>query len=163
PPRAMAQPPATSSPQIASVSTVEVRAEALIGQPVTAAARKLRQLGLTVRVVWRTSGDQAAGTVLAVRPAGRRPAGSLVTLFGAFRKAGNRDQGGSATRPGPGPGPGHGAGNGNGDGQGNGHGNGNGQGHGNGNGQGHGNGNGQGHGNGNAPTDSRDGVIAEFG
>jgi len=157
PPRAMAQPPATSSPQIASVSTVEVRAEALIGQPVTAAARKLRQLGLTVRVVWRTSGDQAAGTVLAVRPAGRRPAGSLVTLFGAFRKAGNRDQGGSATRPGPGPGPGpgHGAGNGNGDGQGNGHGNGNGQ--------GHGNGNGQGHGNGNAPTDSRDGVIAEFG
>ena len=144
PPRAMTVPQAASSPKIASVSTVNVREETLVGRPVAAAARQLRQLGLTVHVVWETSGGQAAGTVLDVRPAGRRPVGSLVTLVGAFRRAGHRDPAGRGTPPGqdPGPGPGHGAGNGNG----------NGQGIGNGNGQGHGKSDGTGPDNGNSRT-----------
>ena len=120
------------------------RTARIIAQTPAAAARQLRQLGLTVHVVWETSGGQAAGTVLDVRPAGRRPVGSLVTLVGAFRRAGHRDPAGRGTPPGqdPGPGPGHGAGNGNGNGQGNG----------NGNGPGHGKSDGTGPDNGNSHT-----------
>jgi hypothetical protein len=64
--------------------TVEVRPGPLIGQPVTVAVRRLRQQGLSVRIVWRPSGEQSPGTVLSVSPAGQRPAGSTVTLTAAL-------------------------------------------------------------------------------
>lgn len=140
PPRAMAQPPATAPPTMASVSTVEVSGETLTGQPVAAAVRQLRRLGLTVRVLWRESEGQAPSTVLDVQPAGRRPVGSLVTVIGAFRPTGHRNQAGNDPRPAPGHGHGNGGGNG--------------HRHGNGNGQGNGNGNGERNGNGNTPGDS---------
>jgi serine/threonine-protein kinase len=77
---------------------VEVRAAALIGQPVAAAAHRLRRQGLSVRVRWRPSGEQSAGTVMAVRPAGPRPVGSTIILVAAVRPApsgnGNNSHGG---------------------------------------------------------------------
>jgi serine/threonine-protein kinase len=147
-PHAMAQPSAASAPTMASAATVEVSAGTLTGQPVTAVVRQLRQLGLTVRVVWRASGNQVPGTVLRVQPAGRHPVGSLVTVIGAFRPDGHRAQAGGSPRTDPGPG--HGAGNGKGNG--NGQGQGNGQGHANG--PGHGAGDEQGNGTANAAGDS---------
>jgi hypothetical protein len=60
-----------------------VRRGALIGQPVTVAAQQLRRHGLRVRVRWQFSAGAPAGTVLAVQPAGPRPAGSVITLIGA--------------------------------------------------------------------------------
>jgi hypothetical protein len=65
------------------VRLVDVHRGALIGQPVTVAARRLRRHGLKVRVLWQFSAAAPGGTVLAVRPAGPRPAGSVVTLVGA--------------------------------------------------------------------------------
>jgi eukaryotic-like serine/threonine-protein kinase len=86
---------------------VEVRAAALIGQPVAAAARRLRQRGLSVRIRWRRSGEQPPGAVLSVRPAGPRPVGSTVTLVAAVRPARAGDGGNGQDRHG-----GHGDGNG---------------------------------------------------
>ena len=48
-------------PGAAQAATVEVRPGPLIGLPVTAAVRRLRQQGLSVRVVWRRSDDQPPG------------------------------------------------------------------------------------------------------
>jgi serine/threonine protein kinase len=76
-----ATPSATGS---AKVTTVDVKQSSLIGQPVAAAARWLRQQGLSVHVVWRPSDQQRPGTVLAVQPAGQRPVGSVVTLTAAL-------------------------------------------------------------------------------
>jgi serine/threonine-protein kinase len=104
-PHAVTIPSATPSgparPAHAQATTVEIRAGALIGQPVAVAAQRLRQQGLSVRVRWRHSADQPPGTVLSVRPAGRRPIGSLVTLTAALRQGdgqGGGDQGGNAGR-----------------------------------------------------------------
>ena len=156
PPRATAQPPATSPPTMASVSTVMVSGETLTGQPVTAVERQLRKRGLIVRVVWRTSDAQAPGTILGVQPAGRRPVGSLVTVVGAARPAGRRGPAGRGARTGssPAPEPGDGNGAGNGAGPGNGNGKAHGAGPGNGKANGAGQGNGNDNGNGNAPGDS---------
>jgi hypothetical protein len=65
------------------VRLVDVHRGALIGQPVTAAAQLLQRHGLKVRVRWQLSAAAPPGTVLAVQPAGRRPAGSVITLIGA--------------------------------------------------------------------------------
>jgi hypothetical protein len=104
-PHAVTIPSATPSgparPAHAQATTVEIRAGALIGQPVAVAAQRLRQQGLSVRVRWRHSADQPPGTVLSVRPAGRRPIGSLVTLTAALRQGGGQgggDKGGNAGR-----------------------------------------------------------------
>ena len=86
-PSSPAQPGATGS------RMVDVNLGALIGQPVGAAAHLLRQQGLAVHVRWRHSGGQPPGTVLSVRPAGPRPAGSLVTLTAALNP-GHDGQGG---------------------------------------------------------------------
>jgi hypothetical protein len=96
-PRAVTVPSAAPSgpvqPVRTQVTTVHVRADTLIGQPVAAAAQRLRQRGLSVRIRWRRSGAQLPGTVLSVRPAGRRPVGSRVTLIAALRPEHAGDQG----------------------------------------------------------------------
>jgi len=71
-------------PSSAKVATVEVNSGLLLGQAVTVAAQRLRQQGLTVRVIWRHSHEQSAGTVVAVWPTGLRPVGSMVSLTGAL-------------------------------------------------------------------------------
>jgi eukaryotic-like serine/threonine-protein kinase len=68
-----------------AATTVEVSASALHGQKVTLVAARLRRLGLTVVVRWRETGQVAAGRVVSVQPAGRRPAGSKVVVVGALR------------------------------------------------------------------------------
>jgi hypothetical protein len=147
-PHAGTTPPASSRPNDPGVRLVGVHRGALIGEPVTVAARQLRRHGLVVRVLWQVSAAQPAGTVLAVRPAGPRPAGSVVTLIGAVAPPpppppspppGHSDHGHGG---GPGPGAGGGPGNGNGGDGGPGNGNG-GPGHGHG-GPGDGGGNGDG-------------------
>jgi serine/threonine-protein kinase len=98
-PHVPAGPSATHKPADPRVRLVDVHRGALIGQPVTVAAQQLRRHGLRVRVRWQFSTVAPAGTVLAVQPAGSRPAGSVITLVGAV--------------PPPPPGPGdHGHGNG---------------------------------------------------
>jgi hypothetical protein len=96
-PHAGTVPSATPSgpprPGATGARMVDVNLRALIGQPVGAAAHLLRQQGLAVRVRWQHSGGQPPGTVLSVRPAGPRPAGSLVTLTAAL-KPGHDGQGG---------------------------------------------------------------------
>jgi eukaryotic-like serine/threonine-protein kinase len=87
-----------------SPGMVTVSESALLGQPVGAARHQLHQLGLSVRVAWQPGGDQQAGTVISVRPAGQVPVGSTIVLTAA--------------------GNGHHHGDGNGQGNGNGHGNG---------------------------------------
>jgi len=129
-PPAAAGPSATHRPADPRVRLVDVHRGALMGEPVTTAARMLRRQGLRVRVRWQFSAAVPAGTVLAVRPAGPRPAGSVVTLIGAV--------------PPPSPGPGD-----------HGHGHGHDHGHGGSDGPGHGNG-GQGNGDG-GPGNSGDG------
>jgi hypothetical protein len=86
-----ATPTGPARPGSARVTTVEVRPGPLIGQPVTVAAHRLRQQGLSVRIVWRRSGEHSPGTVLSVSPAGRRPAGSTVTLTAALAPHGHGD------------------------------------------------------------------------
>jgi eukaryotic-like serine/threonine-protein kinase len=96
-PRAVTIPSATPSgparPAHAGSPIVEVRASALIGQPVAVAVHRLRQQGLSVRVRWQRSGAQPPGTVLSVRPAGSRPVGSTVTLVAAVSPGRSRDGG----------------------------------------------------------------------
>jgi eukaryotic-like serine/threonine-protein kinase len=79
-PHAGAVPSGSARPGPAKVATVDINPGPLLGQPVTAAAQRLRQQGLTVRVVWRHSDKQPTGTVLAVQPAGKLPVGNVVTL-----------------------------------------------------------------------------------
>jgi serine/threonine-protein kinase len=123
-PPAVAGPSATHRPSDPRVRLVDVHRGALIGQPVTAAAQLLQRHGLKVRVRWQLSAAAPPGTVLAVQPAGRRPAGSVITLIGAVP-------------PPPSPAPG-----------GHGHGSGHGHGHGHGHGSGHGGDGGPGNGDG---------------
>jgi tRNA A-37 threonylcarbamoyl transferase component Bud32 len=72
-------------PQTQAVHTVDVSRAALLGEPVTQAARQLRSEGFRVDVLWTAAPAQTPATVLGVRPAGLRPAGSLITLVAAFR------------------------------------------------------------------------------
>src|SRR6266536_3327127 len=112
PHRPVSVPPGTSGPASPVAQLVDVNVRSLVGQPVRAVARELRKLGLVVRVRWRPSRLQPAGTVLSVRPGGRVPAGSPVVVTGALRP------GGAATKPhdhGDGKGKGDGKGHGNGD------------------------------------------------
>ena len=128
-PPAVAGPSATHRPSDPRVRLVDVHRGALIGQPVTAAAQLLQRHGLKVRVRWQLSAAAPPGTVLAVQPAGRRPAGSVITLIGAVPPPPSPAPGDHGHGHGHGHEPGHGGdgGPGNGDGgQGNGDGGGNG-------------------------------------
>ena len=93
PDRSAAQPSVASGPASPVAQSVEVSAGSLIGRPVSAVVRQLRELGLTVRVRWRPSDRQPAGMVLSVRPSGQVPAGSLVVVTGALRPGKPADHG----------------------------------------------------------------------
>jgi eukaryotic-like serine/threonine-protein kinase len=76
-PAAVHHPP--PKPTTAARPMAEVNAGALVGQPYGAVVQQLRQLGLRVRLNFVPS-DQDHGTVLAVRPSGNVPVGSVVVL-----------------------------------------------------------------------------------
>jgi eukaryotic-like serine/threonine-protein kinase len=71
-----------SPPVQAAARTVGIRS--FIGEPVTAARRQLRGLGLVVRVHWQRTSQQPAGTVVSVWPGGQVRVGSVVTVTGAL-------------------------------------------------------------------------------
>jgi serine/threonine-protein kinase len=79
PSRPPAPTPSASAPQ-----TVDVSSGALAGQPLAVVRHRLQQLGLHVQVRWRP-GDQERGTVLAVQPSGRVPAGSVIVITAAAK------------------------------------------------------------------------------
>jgi serine/threonine-protein kinase len=84
-----------TTPTVPVVSTVDVDGAALDGLPAQQAARQLRQLGLTVRVVLVPSLAQAPGTVLDVEPSGQVQPGSTVVLDTAVSPARLRHHGGN--------------------------------------------------------------------
>jgi eukaryotic-like serine/threonine-protein kinase len=93
--------PAVRAPDDAArASAVMVRVDTaeLRGQLVSAVYRKLRREGLLVRVHWRVTSEQAPGRVVAIRPDGLVPAGSIVVIVGALEP-------GSAVPPAPGTSP----------------------------------------------------------
>ena len=96
--------------------TVEIDAARLRGQAVPVVRRELRRLGLNVRVRWRLDEQARPGIVLAVRPGGQVPAGSVVVVTGSRLPATEPIPSPPATvrhhhRPGPpGRGKGHGKG-----------------------------------------------------
>jgi serine/threonine-protein kinase len=63
--------------------TVEIDAARLRGQAVPVVRRELSRLGLNVRVQWRLDEQVRPGIVLAVRPGGEVPAGSVVVVTGS--------------------------------------------------------------------------------
>ena len=71
-------------PSVSAARTVDVSSGSLAGQPVGVVRRQLQRLGLQVRVHWQAS-DQDPGTVLAVQPSGRVPAGSVIVITAASR------------------------------------------------------------------------------
>jgi tRNA A-37 threonylcarbamoyl transferase component Bud32 len=75
---------------------VRVSQEALLGQPVSAAQRQLRRLGMHVQVSWQHEGNQQPGTVMAVQPHGLLRPGTTVVVTGVLAPPGH----------GHGPGPG---------------------------------------------------------
>jgi eukaryotic-like serine/threonine-protein kinase len=87
PPQPAAQRSRPVRPATAAGLTVEVNADALTGQPVSAVVRQLRHLGLRVRVMLVRS-DRDPGTVLAVRPSGRVRVGSAVVVAAAAQPDG---------------------------------------------------------------------------
>jgi eukaryotic-like serine/threonine-protein kinase len=97
---AQPSPPATPSPSPtasspSAPSTVDVTADALIGEPLDQVRQELQLLGLTVRVQ-RDPSDQETGTVVAVQPSGRvRPASTILVTVATMFPQDN------------GPGPGH--------------------------------------------------------
>jgi eukaryotic-like serine/threonine-protein kinase len=84
PQRAAHVPASTSTPR--PVLTVVVSRSALIGEPARQVVRHLHRIGLRPRVQWRPSA-QPAGSVLAVLPSGRLPAGSPVTVIVAVHRS----------------------------------------------------------------------------
>ena len=104
-----------TQPGAAGQAMVTVRAADLIGRPVGAVVRELRERGLVVRVRWQRSAAEPPRTVLEVRPAGRVPAGSRVVVTGALAphghgKGGGGDGQGKGKGKGKDKGPGHGGG-----------------------------------------------------
>jgi eukaryotic-like serine/threonine-protein kinase len=103
-PAASTPPPTHApSPSPQAVRALDVSRASLIGELFGQAASQLRGEGFRVRFQFQRTDAQPPGTVLNVRPAGMRPAGSLITLVVALRDHGH-----------------HGKGNGNGNGNGNG-------------------------------------------
>jgi len=73
---------------------VTVQSSSLIGLPVTVVASQLRQLGLLVGVRWQPTGEEPAGTVVSVLPAGKVAAGTIVVVTGALQPQPVGDNGG---------------------------------------------------------------------
>jgi hypothetical protein len=71
-------------PVQAAARTVGIRPGSFTGEPVAVAHRQLRRLGLVVRVHWRPTSRQPAGTVVSVWPGGQEPVGSVVTVTAAL-------------------------------------------------------------------------------
>jgi hypothetical protein len=117
-PRATAGPSSPPHSAGSDAATVEVSSKALIGLPVSLVVQQLNQQGLRAHVISKASSAQAPGRVVEVRPTGRLPSGSLVTVIGAAQSA-------AANQPAASPTSGRGKGRGNGN-SGNGNGNGNG-------------------------------------
>jgi eukaryotic-like serine/threonine-protein kinase len=65
--------------------TISVNTTALIGQPVRAVVRELRNRGLQVEVSWLPTRRARPGTVVAVRPGGKVRPGTLVHVTAARR------------------------------------------------------------------------------
>jgi serine/threonine-protein kinase len=111
-------PPAPSSPSsrphsaATNAAAVEVSGKALIGLPVSLVVQQLDQRGLRTHVLSKASSAQAPGRVLAVRPTGRLPSGSAVTVIGATRPLASTSQPAAANGRGNGKGKGNGSGNG---------------------------------------------------
>jgi serine/threonine-protein kinase len=80
---APSRPPAVP-PSASAARTVDVGSGSLTGQPLGVVRHRLQQLGLLVRVRWQPS-DHDPGTVLAVQPNGRVPAGSVIVITAASR------------------------------------------------------------------------------
>ncbi|HEX8007503.1 MAG TPA: serine/threonine protein kinase [Trebonia sp.] len=74
--------PLAAPPSASAAGTVDVGSGSLTGQPLGVVRHRLQQLGLLVRVRWQPS-DQERGTVLAVQPSGRVPAGSVIVITAA--------------------------------------------------------------------------------
>lgn len=64
-------------------ATVRVDGAAFKNLPVSVADWRLRRMGFLVRIRWRRSAGVPAGLVIAVRPTGQLPLGSLVTVLGS--------------------------------------------------------------------------------
>ena len=77
-----AQPPGSHS-SAPTARTVRVNEAALIGQPVRLVVRDLRDRGLLVTVSWQRTEHVRPGTVIAVSPAGKVPAGTTISLTAA--------------------------------------------------------------------------------
>jgi serine/threonine-protein kinase len=73
-----------STPQPRTAVAVDVSAPSLIGQPVSAVVRELRQQNVTSRVVWQATSQQQPGRVTAIWPGGHLTAGSTVTVVAAL-------------------------------------------------------------------------------
>jgi eukaryotic-like serine/threonine-protein kinase len=117
--------PSTPAPR--SAVAVDVNAPSLIGQPVSAVVRQLRQQNVTPRVVWQPTTAQQPGRVTAILPGGQLTAGSIVTVVGALAVPASASTTESVADPlGNGKGKGGGKGKDNGKGNAGGHGNGNG-------------------------------------
>jgi eukaryotic-like serine/threonine-protein kinase len=70
-------------PSAPAARTVSVNATALIGQPVRAVVRELRNRGLHVQVSWLPAHGARPGTVVAVQPGGKLRPGTLVHVTAA--------------------------------------------------------------------------------
>jgi eukaryotic-like serine/threonine-protein kinase len=111
PPAAAPRPTASGG---SAIRAVEVSRSALVGEPVEQAAQRLRNEGFRVRILWWPAPAQPPSTVIAVRPAGLRPPGSVITLVAAFRPGhGHHQDHQHATVNGNGQGEGNGPGDGN--------------------------------------------------
>ncbi len=87
--------PTTRTSPSPSARLVEVNSGSLTGQPVSSVRQQLSRLGLVVRVLWRRTREQPAGTVVSVRPSGQLAPGSVVILVGAAKPQGHGDDHGN--------------------------------------------------------------------
>ncbi len=118
-PRATAGPSSPPHSAGSDAATVEVSSKALIGLPVSLVVQQLNHQGLRAHAISKVSSAQAPGRVVDVRPTGRLPSGSPVTVIGATQPlAGNNQPAGNGSGRGKGNGNGHGNGNGGGRGDG---------------------------------------------
>lgn len=83
------QPTAASSPaatpsHTAALGLIDVRRSLLDGEPFRMAVQQLRAQGFLVRLVPLPTSSQPPGQVVAVRPAGLQPPGSLITVVVAI-------------------------------------------------------------------------------
>jgi len=76
-----------------SGTLVDVRADAFVGQPARVALQWLRSRGFQVSVTRRPDPHEVPGSVLSVRPNGRVPVSTLITVVVATRPGNGHDHG----------------------------------------------------------------------